>query len=104
MVSHVAAGMDGSGRISGTPSSQGQISLILSQIKGIRKQVTVLQKKLMETSDPETRKIMMKEIMDLQRTIEMLQQQIAMIEANEQRKASAREHAKLQHAMEAAQK
>ena len=102
MVSNVSAGIGGSSRVGGGAGIQGQINGILSQIKDMRKQLTTLQKQLTESTDPDTRKILMKEIMEIQRTIVLLQQQITMIEANEQRKAEAREQAALLHAQEAA--
>ena len=79
--------------------SQNQIMRILAQIKGMRKQLTALQKQLRETSDPELQKILFKQIIDLQQMIQMMEQQIAQIEAADQRKA-AQEHAKQQHADE----
>jgi predicted nucleic acid-binding Zn-ribbon protein len=93
-ISNALRGVDNSG------SAESQINRILTQIKGVRKQLVALQKQLQEVSDPDVRKVMMKQIQDLQRTIEMLQQQIAMIEANELRKQEMRTHAQQVHAAE----
>jgi predicted nucleic acid-binding Zn-ribbon protein len=70
---------------------QGQINSLLSQIKGLRKQLTVLQKQLRESTDPMEQTLLLKQIMDLQRLIEMQEQQIANIQQAEKRKQEQRD-------------
>lgn len=77
--------------------SQNLITQILARIKGLRKQLTALQKQLKESSDPAEQKLLLKQIQDLQQVIDMAQAQIAQIQANDQRKAAMREHARLAH-------
>jgi hypothetical protein len=90
----------GARTITNSVSAQGQIVRIMAQIKGVRKQLTALQKQLRETSDPELQKLLFKQIFDMQRTIQLMEQQIAQIEAAEQQKAAARQHDKQQAAEE----
>ena len=90
----------GARSITNSVSAQGQIVRIMAQIKGVRKQLTALQKQLRETSDPEVQKLLFKQIFDMQRTIQLMEQQIAQIEAAEQQKAAARQHDKPQPADE----
>ena len=90
----------GARSITNSVSAQGQIVRIMAQIKGVRKQLTALQKQLRETSDPEVQKLLFKQIFDMQRTIQLMEQQIAQIEAAEQQKAAARQHDKQQPADE----
>ena len=93
--------ISGSGRgTTDNVSSQSMITRILAQIKGLRKQITALQKQLKESTDPAEQKLLMKQIMDLQQVIDMLQAQIAQIEANDKRKEAVREHAREVHAEE----
>jgi predicted nucleic acid-binding Zn-ribbon protein len=71
--------------------AQGQINSLLSQIKGLRKQLTVLQKQLRESTDPMEQTLLLKQIMDLQRLIDMQEQQIANIQEAEKRKQEQRD-------------
>ncbi len=84
--------------VTNSASGQNQITRIMAQIKGVRKELVALQKQLRETSDPELQKLLFKQIFDLQRTIQLMEQQIAQIEAAEQREAAARQHDKQQPA------
>lgn len=83
----------GASGVTNNGSEQSQITRILTQIKGVRKQLASLQKQLQETSDPQVQKLLFKQISDLQRTIELMEQQIAQIENAEQQKAAARQRA-----------
>ena len=83
----------GASGVTNNGSEQSQITRILTQIKGVRKQLAALQKQLQETSDPQVQKLLFKQISDLQRTIELMEQQIAQIENAEQQKAAARQRA-----------
>jgi predicted nucleic acid-binding Zn-ribbon protein len=85
-------------------SSQSLIAQILARIKGLRKQLTALQKQLKESTDPAEQKLLMKQIQDLQQVIDMAEAQIAQIQANDQRKAAMREHARLAHIAEEREK
>lgn len=91
MVSSVTSG--GSRRTELGVSAQDQISMILKQIKTLRKRVAQLQKLLMNEPDPAARRQLSKEIIDVERTIQLLERQIAQIEETERRRARAREHA-----------
>ena len=94
MISSISSSTQGA---SDNVGSQNMITQILSRIKGLRKQLAVLQKQLKESSDPDEQKLLLKQIMDLQQVIDMAQAQIAQIQANDQRKAAMREQARLQH-------
>jgi predicted nucleic acid-binding Zn-ribbon protein len=86
----MALAINGSTR-TGSVGSQNQINMLLSQIKGLRKQLAALRKKLGDSTDPAEQKMLMKEIMDLQRLIEMQEQQIANIQREDQRKQQQRD-------------
>lgn len=95
------SGISGSGRgTTDNVGSQNLITQILAQIKGLRKQMTALQKQLRESTDPAEQKMLLKQMQDLQMLIDMLQQQIAQIQANDARKEAMREHARQVHADE----
>lgn len=86
----MALSIESSARAGG-PAVQNQISMLLSQIRGLRKQLTALRKQLEKATDPNEQKMLMKQIMDLQRLIEMQEQQIANIQQEELRKQKLRE-------------
>jgi predicted nucleic acid-binding Zn-ribbon protein len=86
----MALEISASTRIGGM-GSQSQINLILSNIKGLRKQLKALQKQLSESTDPNEQKLLMKQIIELQRIIEMQEQQIANIQREEVRKQQQRD-------------
>jgi predicted nucleic acid-binding Zn-ribbon protein len=94
MVSSITSG---GARSAGVGSgAQAQINGLLGNIKKLRKQITALQKQLMETSDPQARLQLIKEIEDLNRTVQLLERQIAQIEENERRKAETHRQAQLE--------
>ncbi len=97
MVSSVSSGS--AHRTELSASAQDRISMILKQIKTLRKKVALLQKQLMNEPDPLVRLKLAKEIEDVQRTIQLLERQIAQIEEAEKRRAKIRQEAK--HAMAA---
>ncbi|WP_217433108.1 hypothetical protein [Rugamonas aquatica] len=74
--------------------------MILKSIKGLRKKVVLLQKQLMEETDPQARVLLSKQIQDLQNTIALLERQIAQIEEAERRRAQMRQQAQLDMAAE----
>lgn len=94
MLSSISGSTQGA---SGDVGSQNLITQILARIKGLRKQLTALQKQLKESNDPEEKKLLMKQIQDLQQVISMAEAQIAQIQANDQRKAALREQARQAH-------
>ena len=71
--------------------AQNQIDMILAQIKGLRKQLLALQKKLRESTDPQEQKALMKEIMDMQQLIQLQEARIAALQQEDQRKQKLRE-------------
>jgi|SRR5471032_937747 len=95
MVSSVSSGSAHRAEIGA--SAQDRISMILKQIKTLRKRVAQLQKLLLNEPDPMVRLKLSKEIDDVQRTIQLLERQIAQIEEAEKRRAKIRQEAR--HAM-----
>ncbi|GJJ02994.1 hypothetical protein RugamoR64_35320 [Duganella rhizosphaerae] len=100
MVSSISSGSAHRAELSA--SAQDQISTILKSIKTLRKKVALLQKQLMNTTDPATRLTLAKEIEDLQRTIQLLERQIVQIEEAEKRRARNRQEARHAMAIESA--
>lgn len=78
--------------VAGSP--QDMIDILRKQIKVYNKQITVLQKQLMESGDPKEQERLLKEIEGVGRLILLLEQQIAQIESNERLKEKNREEAR----------
>lgn len=93
MVASVANGSGASARMGASVESQGSVSMLLSKIKGLHKNLRQLQKQLMETTDPELRKVLVKMVQDVQEMIAMFEQQIRQIEQADQRREAHRQEA-----------
>ncbi len=93
MVGSVANGLGTSARMGASVESQGSISLLLSKIKGLRKNLRLLQKQLMETADPAERKVLLKMIQDVQEMMAMFDAQIRQIQQADQRREAHRQEA-----------
>lgn len=93
MVGRVASGLGASARMGGSMESQGSISMLLSKIKGLRKNLRLMQKQLMETTDPAERKVLLKMIQDVQEMMAMFEAQIRQIQQADQRREAHQQEA-----------
>lgn len=93
MVGRVASGLGTSARMGGSMESQGSISMLLSKIKGLRKNLRLMQKQLMETTDPAERKVLLKMIQDVQEMMAMFEAQIRQIQQADQRREAHQQEA-----------
>lgn len=80
-------------------NTQGMIARLLEQIKVLQKQMHDIQKKMLDTPDPDTRKILRQQLEDIAKFVQMIQMQILQLETAEQQKQAMKHQAELKQAL-----